>query len=80
MRRDGVGSWGAGREARSVAVALIWFFARLTLDACPICFQMEQGPVTRGMRAAVIVLVAVTASVLTGFAAFIVRFSRRARQ
>jgi len=45
--------------------------------ACPICFQVEQGPVTEGVRAAVLVLMAVTVAVLGGFAAFIVRFARR---
>jgi len=50
------------------------------LDACPICFQFEQGPVTAGMRGAVLVLMGVTVGVLAGFAVFITRFVRRARQ
>ena len=50
------------------------------LEACPICFQFEQGPVTAGMRGAVFVLMGVTAGVLTGFAVFMTRFVRRARQ
>jgi hypothetical protein len=54
--------------------------APAALEACPICFQFEQGPVTAGMRGAVIVLMGVTAGVLTGFAMFIARFVRRARQ
>jgi hypothetical protein len=50
------------------------------LWACPICFQFEQGPVTAGMRVAIVVLMGVTAGVLTGFAMFIRRFVKRARR
>jgi hypothetical protein len=56
---------------------LLWHAAGAGLLACPICFQMEQGPVTDGVRAAVLVLMAVTCTVLAGFAAFIVRFTGR---
>jgi len=48
------------------------------LLACPVCFQVEQGPVTDGIRAAVLVLVGVTVVVLAGFVRFVVRFARRA--
>jgi hypothetical protein len=48
-----------------------------TLLACPICFQVEPGAVSNGVRAAVVVLVGVTSAVLTGFAVFIARFARR---
>jgi hypothetical protein len=47
------------------------------LLACPVCFQVEQNSTTRGLQAAVLVLVAVTTGVLTGFGVFIVRFVRR---
>jgi hypothetical protein len=49
------------------------------LLACPVCFGVEQGPVTSGVRAAVVVLMAVTTSVLGGFAVFIVNFARRSQ-
>ena len=67
------------RGAPPLAVLLL-LAAPAALEACPICFQFEQGPVTAGMRGAVLVLMAVTAGVLTGFAVFIGRFVRRARQ
>ncbi len=63
----------------AIATSVVWLVSGAVLGACPICFQVEQGPVTDGVRTAVIVLVAVTTGVLTGFGAFIVRFVRRAR-
>ena len=47
------------------------------LRACPICFQVEQGPTTDGVRAAVFVLLGVTTCVLAAFGAFVVTFARR---
>ena len=47
------------------------------LFACPICFQLEQGPVADGMRAAVFVLIGVTLVVLAGFIRFAIRVARR---
>ena len=46
--------------------------------ACPICFQLEDAATTNGVRAAVLVLIGVTAAVLAGFAWFIVGCVRRA--
>ena len=46
------------------------------LLACPVCFQVEHSATTDGVRAAVIVLMSVTAAVLSGFVAFGVRVSR----
>jgi hypothetical protein len=57
----------------------LWLALDASLFACPICFQVEDGPVTAGVRAAVLVLIGVTGAVLSGFAAFIVRFVRRTR-
>jgi hypothetical protein len=56
---------------------LIWMGATAHLVACPICFQVEQGPVTDGVRAAVVVLVGVTIGVLSGFGVFVARFVAR---
>jgi hypothetical protein len=47
--------------------------------ACPVCFRMEEGPVTDGVFAAVLVLLGVTGSVLVGFGVFIHGFVRRLR-
>ena len=55
-----------------------WALASAPLLACPICFQVEDGPTSSGIRAAVFVLIGVTMSVLAGFATFVVRFVRRA--
>ena len=44
--------------------------------ACPVCFRVEDGAAADGVRAAVIVLLTVTVVVLSGFAAFIVRWWR----
>ena len=46
------------------------------LLACAVCFQLEPGAATDGVRAAVFVLMGVTTCVLTGFGWFIVRFIR----
>jgi hypothetical protein len=60
-------------------IAGVWLVAEARLAACPVCFQMEDGPVTEGVRAAVLVLLAITTAVLSGFAFFIVGFVRRSR-
>jgi len=55
-----------------------WLLSSPALHACPVCFQIEDGPVSAGVRAAVLLLVAVTTSVLCGAGLFVVRFARRA--
>ena len=57
---------------------LMWASSCATAWACPVCFRMEEGPVTAGVRAAVVVLMTVTVAVLAGFAIFIRGFVRRA--
>jgi hypothetical protein len=66
-------TWRRGVSA--LAVAACWTSTAL---ACPVCFRIEDGPVTSGVRAAVLVLIGVTTGVLTGFGVFITRFVRRA--
>lgn len=56
-----------------------WLLAPAAVLACPVCFGLDQGPVTDGLRTAVLVLVGVTLTVLTGFGIFITRFVRRSR-
>ena len=64
----------------AAATALAWCAAGATAVACPICFQVEQGPVTDGLRVAVLVLMGVTVAVLAGFGVFIARFVARSGQ
>jgi hypothetical protein len=66
------------RRGVSAVAASVWCAAGSTTLACPVCFRIEEGPVTSGVRAAVVVLIGVTAGVLTGFGVFIARFVRRA--
>jgi hypothetical protein len=64
---------------RTLATATVWAVGATSLLACPICFQIEEGPVSTGVRLAVLVLIGVTGSVLAGFGTFIARFVARAR-
>jgi len=61
------------------STAAIWLVMSAAAMACPVCFRMEEGPITDGVRAAVVVLMGVTTAVLAGFAVFIRGFVRRAR-
>ena len=47
--------------------------------ACPVCFGALDGPVADGADKAVLALLAVTMSVLAGFATFFIYLVRRAR-
>ncbi|HEY6357424.1 MAG TPA: hypothetical protein VIX35_04230 [Vicinamibacterales bacterium] len=58
---------------------MLMFLGATPLFACPICFQVEEGPVTAGVRAAVVVLIGVTVGVLAGFGVFVARFVARER-
>jgi hypothetical protein len=64
-------------RARVVMIAAGWLVAGAVAHACPICFQVGDDPVVDGVRAAIGVLMAVTAGVLTGIVAFAVRVLRR---
>lgn len=48
------------------------------LHACPICFQVQDGPTASSVRAAVFVLIGVTSGVLMCCGVFVARFARRA--
>jgi hypothetical protein len=67
------------RAGHLLATLLIWAAFGTTAWACPVCFRMEEGPVTDGVRAAIVVLLGVTTGVLGGFAVFIRGFVRRER-
>lgn len=64
------------RRTGWVMVALLWSAAGAGVFACPICFQIEQGPVADGVRAAVFVLMGVTVTVLSAFAVFVRKMAR----
>jgi hypothetical protein len=65
---------------RPFLAVIVWASASATAWACPVCFRMEEGPVSAGVRAAILVLMTVTVSVLAGFAFFIRGFVRRSRR
>lgn len=56
-----------------------WSLASPSALACPICFQMDQGPVTQGVIGAVVVLLSITVGVLACFARFAIRLARSER-
>ena len=60
--------------------ALLWSGASTIALACPICFQMEEGPMTKGVLAALFVLLTITVGVLGAFARFVVRMARAERE
>ncbi len=62
--------------ARAVLAAALWPLMDAALRACPICFQVENGHVAGGVRAAVVVLVSVTTAVVGVCAVFVGRLVR----
>jgi len=64
------------RLAGGIACALFWGATGISALACPICFRMDNGPMADGVRAAVVVLMAVTIGVLGCFGRFVVRLAR----
>jgi hypothetical protein len=67
------------RIRQPLAIFLIWAALGASALACPVCFRMDDGPVSDGVRAAIVVLLGVTTAVLAGFAVFIRGFVRRER-
>jgi heme/copper-type cytochrome/quinol oxidase subunit 2 len=69
----------SGRRALASALFLgLLVRSDAVLWACPVCFRIEDAATSGGVYAAVFVLLGVTAGVLGGFAAFVIRFVRRA--
>jgi hypothetical protein len=62
---------------KAACTALFAVIAQAALLACPVCFQVEPGPTTDGLRAAVFVLLGVTTGVLGAVGVFVARFVRR---
>lgn len=48
--------------------------------ACPVCFGQSDSPMAWATNVAILFMLGVTGSVLTGFAGFIIYLVRRARQ
>lgn len=72
------------RHARALCGALfatlVWpLAATAPLLACPVCFQMEEGAIADGVRAGVLVLISIVASVLSVVGVWWLRFTRRSR-
>lgn len=72
-------SW---KRLRTAATTAAWMatLGVSPLLACPVCFRIEAGPVSDGVRAAVFVMLGVTVGVLSGFGFFISRFVGRLGQ
>ena len=64
---------------RTLTTVAFWLATAAGLHACPVCFQVDDSPVGAGVRAAVVVLLGVTATVLAGFVKFAVRLIKRDR-
>jgi hypothetical protein len=64
------------RVVRILAMTIVWLCVPAIALACPVCFQVEDGPVVAGVRAGVGVLIGVTCAVLVGCGAFAVRLVR----
>ncbi len=62
---------------RGLTTLAIWLGTAAGLHACPVCFQADDSPVGAGVRAAVVVLLGVTAVVLSGFVKLAVRIAKR---
>jgi hypothetical protein len=62
--------------ARMALLAALWPLMDAVVRACPICFQIEDGHVSAGVRAAVVVLIGVTSTVVGGCAVFFGRLLR----
>jgi heme/copper-type cytochrome/quinol oxidase subunit 2 len=58
----------------------LWLAAGDRLAACPVCFRIDDAPTTAGVQAAVTVMMAVTATVLSLCGVFLIRFRQRARR
>jgi hypothetical protein len=58
-------------------VAVLWPLMDAVARACPICFQIDNGHVTAGVRAGVVVLIGVTVTVVGACAVFFGRLVGR---
>lgn len=81
MTKETSGIFVAKKDTRRLfwVAGVVVAMATETALACPVCFRVEESATTDGVRAAVVVLVGVTAMVLGAFARFIVGFARRER-
>lgn len=78
MRRSGGVARSAARWATGLVTPLVACLPAVA-RACPVCFGNDAGPLTQGARAAAFVLLGLTALVLGGLAAFVLRLYRRQR-
>ncbi len=62
---------------RAILTGAICLLADAAVQACPICFQIEDAHAVSGIRAAVGVLFGVTATVVAPVVVFAVRVARR---
>jgi hypothetical protein len=62
---------------RAAITAALVPLAQAAVHACPVCFQITDAHMTSGVRAAVVVLVAVTAGVVGACVTFFGRLMKR---
>ena len=58
---------------RAITTLVIWIALGASAWACPVCFRMDDGPVSDGVRAAVVVLMGVSRGGIAGLAPMLVR-------
>jgi hypothetical protein len=49
----------------------MWFMTEASIFACPVCFQVNDGQAAAGVRAAVLVLLAVTVTVVFSLGSYL---------
>lgn len=64
---------------RPLLLALVLLAAPRVALACPVCFGQNDTPMGNAVKAGVIMMLVLVGLVLTGFGAFILQLSRRAR-
>jgi hypothetical protein len=64
---------------RPLLLALVLLAAPRVALACPVCFGQNDTPMGNAVKAGVIMMLVLVGLVLTGFAAFILQLSWRAR-
>jgi heme/copper-type cytochrome/quinol oxidase subunit 2 len=60
-------------------VMVLILASQSSVNACPVCYGATDSPMADGVNAAILVLIGITGSVLSGFVAFFVYLRKRSR-